>query len=61
MRTPIEPARSRALQRTAAPLGTRTVRVLCQRLLQPTGRFRRRSVSLAFERTSSGAVLAAQL
>ena len=27
---------------SAAPLGRRTVRVICQRLLQPTGRFRRR-------------------
>ena len=33
-------------QRTAAPLGSRTVQVICQRLLQPTGRFRRRSLSL---------------
>ncbi len=29
---------------TAAPLGSRTVRIICQRLLQPTGRFRRRSL-----------------
>ena len=35
-----------ALQRTAAPLGSRTVQVIWQRLLQPTGRFRRRSLSL---------------
>lgn len=34
-----------ALQRTAAPLGRRTVQVICLRLLQPTGRFRRRSLS----------------
>ena len=38
---------TRALQRTAAPLGSRTVQIICQRLLQPTGRFRRRSLSLA--------------
>jgi hypothetical protein len=37
---------TRALQRTAAPLGSWTVQVICQRLLQPTGRFRRRSLSL---------------
>jgi hypothetical protein len=37
---------TRALQRTAAPLGRRTVWVICSRLLQPTGRFRRRSLSL---------------
>ena len=37
---------TRALQRTAAPLGSRTVQVICSRLLQPTGRFRRRSLSL---------------
>ena len=36
---------SRALQLTAAPLGSRTVRVICQRLLQPTGGFRRRSLT----------------
>ena len=35
-----------ALQRTAAPLGSRTVRITCQRLLQPTGRFRWRSLGL---------------
>jgi hypothetical protein len=35
-----------ALQRTAAPLGSRAVRIICQRLSQPTGRFRRRSLSL---------------
>jgi len=34
-----------ALQRTAAPLGSRTVQVICSRLLQPTGRFWRRSLS----------------
>ena len=39
-------ALTRALQRTAAPLGRRTVRVIWPRLLQPTGRFRRRSLSL---------------
>jgi len=33
------------MERTAAPLGSRTVRVICQRLLQPTGIFRRRSLS----------------
>jgi hypothetical protein len=32
-------------QLTAAPLGSRTVQVICPRLLQPTGRFRRRSLS----------------
>ncbi len=37
---------TRALQRTAAPLGSRTVRIICQQLLQPTWRFRRRSLSL---------------
>jgi hypothetical protein len=50
---------TRALQRTAdgttvtlhrsadaAPLGSWAVPVVCQRLLQPTGRFRRRSLSL---------------
>jgi hypothetical protein len=45
----IEPAllRSpRALQRTTALLGSRTVRVIWQGLLQPTGRFRRLSLSL---------------
>ena len=31
---------------TAAPLGSRAAEVSCQRLLQPTGRFRRRSLSL---------------
>jgi len=36
----------RALQRTTALLGSRTVRVIWQGLLQPTGRFRRRSLSL---------------
>jgi ankyrin repeat protein len=41
---------TRALQRTAAPLGRRTVRIICQRLLQPTGRFRRRSLSLVVSR-----------
>lgn len=35
-----------ALQRTAATLGSRTVRIICRRLLQPTGHFRRRSLSL---------------
>ena len=35
-----------ALQRTTAPLGSRTVRVICQRLLRPTGRLRRQSLSL---------------
>jgi hypothetical protein len=34
------------LHLTAAPLCSRTVRIICQRLLQPTGRFRRRSLSL---------------
>jgi hypothetical protein len=33
------------LQRTAAPLFSRTVQVIWQRLLQPTGRFRRRTLS----------------
>ena len=37
---------NKALHRTAAALGRRTVREMCQRLLQPTGRFRRRSLSL---------------
>jgi len=37
---------TRALHLTAAPLGSRTVQTICQRLLQPTGRFRRRSLSL---------------
>ena len=37
---------TRALQRTAAPLGRRTVRVICQRLLQPPGHFRRRVAEL---------------
>ena len=36
----------KTVQRTAATLGSRTVRIICQRLLQPTGRFRRRSLSL---------------
>jgi hypothetical protein len=31
---------------TAAPPGSWTVQVICQQLLQPTGRFRRRSLSL---------------
>jgi hypothetical protein len=31
-------------QRTAAPLGSPTVQVMCQRFLQPTGRFRRQFV-----------------
>jgi signal peptidase I len=35
-----------ARQRTAGPLGSRPVRVICQRLLQPTGHSRRRSLSL---------------
>ena len=34
------------LQRPAAPLGSWTARIICPRLLQPTGRFRRRSLSL---------------
>ena len=38
--------RPKALQRTAAPQGDRAVRVICQQLLQPTGRLRRRSLSL---------------
>ena len=33
---------SRLTRRCSASLGRRTVRVICQRLLQPTGRFRRR-------------------
>ena len=37
-------------QRTAAPLGSPTVQVMCQRFLQPTGRFRRRSLSLVVGR-----------
>ncbi len=37
-----------ALQRTAAPLGSRTVRAIRERLLQPTGRFRQRWVSFTF-------------
>ena len=44
---------TRALQRTAAPLGSRTVQVICPRLLQPTGRFRRRSLSLVVDRPIS--------
>ena len=39
-----EPPKTRALQRR--PLGSRTVQIICQRLLQPTGRFLRRSLSL---------------
>jgi len=35
---------ARALQRTAAPLGSRTARIIRQRLLRPAGRFRRRSL-----------------
>jgi len=35
----------KSLERTAAPLGRRTVRVIRERRLQPTGRFRRRSLS----------------
>ena len=38
------------MTKTAAPLGSRTVRIICQRLLQPTGRFRRRSLSLVVRR-----------
>ena len=34
------------LRRTAAPLGSRAIRIICERLLQPTGRFRRGSLSL---------------
>jgi hypothetical protein len=41
---------NQSLQRTAAPQGSRTVRVIWQRLLQPTGRFRRRSLSLVVRR-----------
>ena len=37
---------NKTLQRTAAPLGSRTVQLICQRLLQPTGRFRRRVAEL---------------
>ena len=44
---------ARALQRTAAPLGSWTVRVIWQRPLQPTGRFRRRSLSLVVRRHST--------
>jgi hypothetical protein len=36
---------------TAAPLGRRTVQVIWPRLLQPTGRFRRRSLSLVVRLT----------
>jgi hypothetical protein len=45
---------TRALQRTAAPLGSWTVQVICSRLLQPTGRFRRRSLSLVVKRQILG-------
>jgi hypothetical protein len=38
------------LHLTAAPLGSWTVQVIWQRLLQPTGRFRRRSLSLVVRR-----------
>jgi hypothetical protein len=38
----------RALDR-AAPLGSGTVRIICQRLLQPTGRFRRQSLTLVIK------------
>src|SRR6266480_5333018 len=34
------------LRRTAAPLGSRAIRIICERLLQPTGRFRWGSLSL---------------
>src|SRR5436190_4273701 len=37
---------NKTLQRTAAPLGSRAIRIICERLLQPTGRFRRGSLSL---------------
>jgi hypothetical protein len=39
---------SKKIQRTAATLGSRPVRIICPRLLQPTGRFRRRSLSLVY-------------
>jgi hypothetical protein len=35
-----------AMPRTAAPLGSWTIRTICRRLLQPTGRFQRLSMSL---------------
>ena len=38
------------LKRTAAPLGSRAVQIIYQRLLQPTGRFRRRSLNLIVRR-----------
>jgi len=44
-----------ARQRTAAPVGSRAVRVICQRFLQPTGRFRRRSLSLVVRPDSGSA------
>ena len=37
---------NQTLQRTAAPPGSRKVQVICSRLVRPTGRFRRRSLSL---------------
>lgn len=40
------PPNHHALHLTAAPLDSRTVQIICSRLLQPTGRFRRRSLSL---------------
>jgi len=33
---------------TSAPLGSRTIRIMWQRLLRPLGRFRRRSVASIF-------------
>jgi len=36
---------TRALQPTPVALGGRMARIICQRLWQPTGRFRRRSMS----------------
>lgn len=41
---------TRALPQTADPLGSRMVQVTCPRLLQPTGRFRRRSQDVSVRR-----------
>ena len=40
------PSPNHALRRTDAALGSQLVRVICSRLLQPTGLFRRRSLNL---------------
>jgi hypothetical protein len=50
-RVPVLPTpRNSSWHLTAAPLGSRTVQVICSRLLQPTGRSRRRSLSLVVRR-----------